>query len=378
VIPLSVPDIGAAERALVDEALAAGWVSSAGPYVDRFEAATAARCGVAHAVACASGTAALHVAVLLAGVRPGDLVLTSSLSFIAPANAIAYCGASPVFVDADAEHWQLDAALADAWLSERCAPGADGRPVDRVTGRRVAAILPVHILGHPFDADAVVEVARRHGLPIVEDAAEGLGARYRDRPLGGFGDLAALSFNGNKIVTSGGGGMLLTDDPALADRARHLTTTAKDDPVEYVHDEVGFNYRLTSLQAALGLAQLGRLDELVARKHAIAARYAAGLADVDGVTLMPQAPWARSSWWLPTVLVRGGSRPLLRALAAEGIQTRPIWQPLHRSRAHARAEAIGGAVADRLAAESLSLPCSPGLSEADQERVIAAVRRHRA
>jgi perosamine synthetase len=373
-IPLSVPDVGPAEKALVAEALDAGWVSSAGPYLGHFEEDVAAACEVGYAVACASGTAALHVALIVAGVQPGDLVLTSSLSFIAPANAIRYCGAEPVFFDAEPEHWQIDPERLAAWLQERCTPGPSGKPVDRRSGRRIGALLPVHILGHPFDADPIVELARRYELPLVEDAAEGLGARYKGRPLGGFGDVAALSFNGNKMVTSGGGGMLLTDDGPMAERAWYLTTTAKDDPVEYVHGEVGFNYRLTSLQAALGTAQLRRLGELVARKQAIAARYREGLAGVGAVSFMTDAPWAANSWWMPTILVRGGSRTLLRTLAADGIQTRPIWQPLHRSPAHRGAEVVGGGVAERLSDGSLSLPCSPSLTEADQDRVIAAVR----
>jgi perosamine synthetase len=370
-VPLTVPDVGEAEQRLVAQALADGWVSSAGPYVDRFERDTAARIGVPHAVACASGTAALHVALLLAGVRPGDEVVTSTLTFVAPANAIAYCGAHPVFVDAEPDYWQIDAARLEAFLD---AAGPELR--NPATGRRIAAVLPVHVLGHPFDADAVLGVARRHGLSVVEDAAEGLGATYRGRPLGSLGDLAALSFNGNKIVTSGGGGMLLTSDTAQAERARYLTTTAKDDPLEYIHGEIGFNYRLTDLQAALGSAQMQRLDELVAAKRAIAERYAAGLADVPGISLMPEAPWAQGSFWLYTVLVEGGSREALGALVDERIQARPLWQPLHRSPAHAGAQVVGGEVADRLYAEGLSLPCSTGLTEEDQARVIEAVRGH--
>jgi perosamine synthetase len=370
-VPLTVPDVGEAEQRLVAQALADGWVSSAGPYVDRFEGEAAARVGVPHAVACASWTAALHVALLLAGVRPGDEVVTSTLTFVAPANAIAYCGAHPVFVDAEPDYWQIDAARLEAFLD---AAGPEMR--NPATGRRIAAVLPVHVLGHPFDADAVVGVAHRHGLPVVEDAAEGLGATYRGRPLGGLGDLAALSFNGNKIVTSGGGGMLLTSDSARAERARYLTTTAKDDPLEYIHGEIGFNYRLTGLQAALGIAQMERLDEFVAAKRAIAERYAAGLAEVPGISLMPEAPWAQSSFWLYTVLVAGGSRQALRALVDERIQARPLWQPLHRSPAHAGAQVVGGEVADRLYAEGLSLPCSTGLTEDDQARVIEAVRGH--
>jgi perosamine synthetase len=373
-VPLSVPNVGEAELELVARAVADGWVSSAGPYVDRFEQAVADRIGVRHAVACSTGTAALHIALLLAGVEPGDEVLTSTLTFIASANAIAYCQAHPVFVDAEPDYWQIDTSALGAFLKGSCEPGPRG-PVNRRTGRRVAAILPVHILGHPFDAAAVRDLASTYGLPVVEDAAEGLGATYRGAPLGSFGDLAALSFNGNKIVTSGGGGMLLTDEDAAADRARYLTTTAKDDPVEYVHGEVGFNYRLTSIAAALGTAQLARLDEFVSAKRRIADTYAAAFAGVDGLTVMPQAPWASSSFWLYTIRVRGGSRELLAALAEARIQTRPLWQVMHRSAAFPGAEVVGGAVADELQAEALSLPCSTSMTASEQQRVIEAILR---
>jgi perosamine synthetase len=374
VVPLTVPSIGAREQELVNEALRDGWVSSAGPYVDRFEATATEIVGGGHAVACSTGTAALHVALLLAGVEPGDEVLVSTLTFIASANAIAYCDAHPVLIDAEPDYWQIDPARVEEFLATRCAR-EDGRLVNKRTGRRVAAVLPVHIMGHPFDADAITELCRRFELPMVEDAAEGLGAAYRGTPLGRFGDAAALSFNGNKIVTAGGGGILLTPNEEWAERARYLTTTAKDDPVEYVHGEVGFNYRLTSLQAALGTAQLERLDEFVAAKRRIAAIYRRGLDGVPGLALMPEAPWAESSYWLYTIRVEGGSRPLLRALEESRIQSRPLWQPMHHSRAHGTAELVGGAVADRLHSEALSLPCSTSLTEDDQARVVEVVRR---
>ncbi len=293
----------------------------------------------------------------------------STLSFVAPANAIRYAGAHPVFVDAEPDFWQIDPALVHSFLDSEC-ERRDGAVFNRTTGRRVAALLPVHVLGHPYDADAISAVARDFGLPVVEDAAEGLGARYRDTPLGRLGDLGALSFNGNKIVTSGGGGMIVTGDEQLAARARYLTTTAKDDPIEYVHGEVGFNYRLTNVAAALGAAQLTRLGEFVERKQAIAARYADALAGIDGVTAMPEAPWASSSYWMYTVLVEGGSRPLLRALGDARVQARPVWQPLHQSPAHRGAQVVGGGVAERIHGQALSLPCSTSLEPAQQERVI--------
>ncbi len=377
-IPLCVPEIGGVERRYVEECLATGWVSSVGAFVDRFEQDFAARLGAAHAVATVNGTAALHAALLVAGVEPGDEVLVSTLSFIAPANAIRYAGAHPVFVDAEPATWQMDTGRLAAFLERDCAPG-DGGLRNRATGRRVAAILPVHLLGHPVDLDPILALAGRHGLPLVEDACESLGATYKGRAVGRDGRLACFSFNGNKLITTGGGGMILTDDQALAARARYLTTTAKDDPAEGIHGAVGYNYRLTNLQAAMGCAQLERLGELLAAKRRIAAAYGEGLAGLPGVTAMPEAPWTESAFWLYTIRIDPAAarqdRDALRAhLRRAGIETRAFWQPLHLSPAHAGAACLGGAVAETLQREMLSLPCSCGLTESDQARVIAAIR----
>ena len=387
-IPLSVPSIGDDERELVDEALRSGWVSSAGPYVDRFEASVARAVGRRAAVATASGTAALHLSLLIAGVEPDDEVAVSTLTFIAPANAIRYVGAWPAFIDADSVTWQMDPDILRGFLDDGCERDDSGALRNRVTGRRVAAVLPVHVLGHPVDMDPIVSVARGHGIPVIEDAAEALGAEYLTahdtdhsewRAAGSLGDVAALSFNGNKIVTCGGGGAVVSDDAKWAHRARHLSTQAKADPTEYVHDEIGFNYRLTSVQAAIGSAQLDKLDAFVAAKRRIAARYAEELGEVTGIEPMPEAPWARSSFWLYTVLVDEAefgmdARALLRRLDEQGMQARPLWQPLHRSPAHAGAFSTSSEVADRLHARALSLPCSVDLAGEQQARVIETIR----
>ena len=360
------------------ECLDTNWVSSVGSFVDRFEAMVAERLGRRHAVATVNGTAALHVALRVAGIEPDDEVLVSTLTFLAPVNAIRYLGAWPFFVDAEPDYWQMDPQWLSDFLAKECRV-AGGRLVNRATGRRVRAILPVHALGHPCDVGPILEVARHYDLAVVQDAAEGLGASYRERPVGSHGDLACLSFNGNKIVTTGGGGMVVTDDEEWARRARYLTTQAKDDPVEYVHGEVGYNYRLTNLLAAVGCAQLEQLDAYVARKRELAARYRSALGDVPGITPMNEAPWATSTFWMYTVLVDEAafgmsSRALLARLAESRIQTRPLWQPAHRSPAHRDAPPADCPVADDLYARGLSLPCSVGLTDADQDRVIAAVR----
>jgi perosamine synthetase len=325
-----------------------------------------------------SGTGALHVALRVVGVEADDEVLVSTLTFIAPANAVRYLGAWPVFVDADPVYWQMDVDKALDFLDHGCV-WRDGVLRNRATGRRVRAVLPVHALGHPVDMAPLVAAARNYGLAVVEDATESLGASYRSRPVGRLGDVACFSFNGNKLMTTGGGGMLVTDDARWAERARFLSTQAKGDPLEYVHPEIGYNYRLTNVQAAIGVAQLERLDEFLAAKRRIAAAYRAGLAGLPGVTCMAEAAWAGSAWWMYTVLVQRerfgmSSRELLRALDAARIQTRPLWQPLHRSAAHAGVSHTDCSVAERLNRDALSLPCSTGLSPDQQAEVIERVR----
>ena len=379
IIPLSEPYLHGHEWAYVKECLDTNWVSSVGAFVTRFEQVVAARAGAAHGVAVSTGTAALHVALLIAGVEPGDEVVVPALTFIAPANAVRYAGATPVFVDVEPHYWQIDPASLESFLEQACTTN-DGTVRNRRTGRRVRAILMVDLLGHPVDADAVRRVADRYHLPIVEDATESLGARYRDRPVGTLGDIGCFSFNGNKTVTSGGGGMIVTSDQQAASRARYLTTQAKDDELEYIHHAVGFNYRLTNLQAALGVAQMEHLDDHVAAKRRIASTYEAAFAGVPGLTMMREAPWAHSSYWLSTVLVDAAaygddSRGLLRRLRSHGIQARPLWQPLHLSRAHAGAPSVACGIAERLYRDAVSLPSSPNLSAEDQQRVVEAVKQ---
>ena len=377
-IPLSIPEVRGNEWAYIKECLDTGWVSSAGPFVDRFEKQVAEYLGAKHAVATVNGTAALHVALLVAGVQPDDEVLVSTLTFISPVNAIRYANAWPALIDAEPNYWQMDTKKLSDWLETECHQ-VGGELRNRSTGRRVKAIIPVHILGHPVDVEPLLELARKYELVIIEDATEGLGAEYRGRKVGALGDIACLSFNGNKIITTGGGGMLLTSDDRWATKARYLTTQAKDDPVEYVHREIGYNYRLTNVQAAMGCAQMEQLDNYIAAKQRTASVYTSALAKISGVTPMPTASWARQTFWMYTVLIDPtkygmDSRSLLKHLTERCIQTRPLWQPMHRSRAHAQAQATDCQVADRICAQALSLPCSVGLTEFEQDRVIEAIR----
>lgn len=376
-IPLCAPEIRGNEWNYVKECLDGGWVSSVGDFVVRFEKDLARCTGARFGIATASGTAALHVALLVAGVEPEDEVIVSALTFIAPANAVRYVGAWPVFIDAEPEFWQMDPQKLRDFLQHGCI-WRDGALYNRESGRRVRAIVPVHILGHPVDMDPILEAARRYGLVVIEDATESLGATYRGKEVGHLGDLACFSFNGNKVITTGGGGIILTDREEWAIRARHLTTQAKSDPLEYIHDEIGFNYRLTNIQAAVGVAQLELLDEYVAAKRQIAARYCEGLAGIRGIELPRQAAWAESIWWLYTIRVREAEagtsgRALMQVLQEAGIQSRPLWQPLHLSPAHAASPPRPCPIATQLYREGLSLPSSVGLHPDDQDRVIRAI-----
>ena len=378
-VPLSVPEIGGNEWKYVKECLDTNWVSSAGPFVSRFEQSLANYVGAKHAVAAVNGTCAIHIALLVAGVQPDEEVLVPALTFIAPANAVRYAGAWHVFMDVEPDHWQLDPQKVADFVEQQC-QWHDGKLVNKTTQRRVRAILPVHILGHPCDLDPLYEIANKYELVVVEDATESLGARYKARMLGSQSAIACFSFNGNKIITTGGGGMIVTANDAWAERARYLTVQAKDDPFEYVHNEVGFNYRLTNIQAALGCAQMEQIEAFVNRKREIAATYNRELQNVRGVGFMKEAPWAFSTSWLYTVRIDeqeygSDSRTLLKQLNQNGVQSRPLWQPMHHSPAHKDSQSFKIEIADAVHRDAVSLPCSVGLTELDQERVISAIRR---
>ena len=378
VIPLCVPEIRGNEWKYIKECLDTNWVSSSGPTVDRFERMVADYVGASHAVATVNGTAALHIALLVAGVKPDEEVLVSTLTFIAPANAIRYVGAWPVFVDADPLHWQMDPEKVVDFLKRECR-WRSGALYNKTTGRQVRAVLPVHILGHPCDMDPILEVARKYNLVVVEDATESLGTKYKGHMVGHLGDIACFSFNGNKIITTGGGGMIVADNEEWATRARYLTTQAKDDAVESIHKAVGYNYRLSNIQAALGCAQMEKLDEYIIAKRRISETYAEAFVSVPGITCVQEASWASCIFWIFTVLVEEAkygrsSRSLQKRLGLSGIQARPLWQPLHLSPAH-RGRSFHCPVAERLVRDALSLPSSVGLTISDQHRVIECVAK---
>ena len=377
-IPLSVPEIHGNEWKYIKDCLDTNWVSSVGSYVDRFEQMLAEYIGAKNAIATVNGTSAIHIALLVAGVRPDDEVLVSSLTFIAPANAIRYVGAWPVFMDAEPSYWQMDPAKVIAFLDGECR-WTDGCLVNKTTGRRVKAILPVHILGHPCDLEPILDLARRYNLAVVEDATESLGARYKGRMVGHLGDIACFSFNGNKLITTGGGGMIATDNQEWAERAHYLTTQAKDDPIEYIHNEIGYNYRLSNIQAAMGVAQMEQLGGFLDKKRAIATAYDRSFGESPGITVMPTQPETQPVHWLYTVLLPEGTalqdrKEVLRDLNANGIGARPLWHPIHSLAPYSDCQAFKIEHSERLYQRGVSLPSSVGLSASDQERTVAAVK----
>ncbi|MFQ6030489.1 MAG: LegC family aminotransferase [Dehalococcoidia bacterium] len=378
-IPLCVPEIRGNEWNYVKECLDTNWVSSVGSYVDTFEENLANYVGTRHAVATVSGTAALHIALLVSGVQPDDEVLVSTLSFIAPANAIRYTGAWPVFMDAEPRYWQMDPEKVSDFLDKEC-QWRDGCLVNRSTNRRVKAILPVHILGHPCDMEPIMAVARKYNLVVVEDATETLGATYQGKMVGHLGDIACFSFNGNKLITTGGGGMIVTDHPDWAARSRYLTTQAKDDPVEYLHNEIGYNYRLTNIQAALGVAQLEQIEDFIAKKRAIASAYTAAFRDMETVTLMPAQACAEPTWWLYTILLPEGT-PLAQRQAAihslnqAGIGARPLWHTLHDLPPYRDCQSFHVEQGLHLYQRGISLPSSVGLTDSELAHCVDAVTK---
>lgn len=374
VIPLAVPCLGGNAERYIQECLDTNYVSSVGPFVGRFEQEFAAYVGSPHAVACSSGTAAIHVALRVAGVEAGDEVLVSDFTFIATVNPIAYLGARPILVDANLATWNMAPALVVEELDRRAKDGI----------KQPKVVLVAHILGLPADLAPILEACERHGVILIEDAAEALGASYSSGPLakrqvGSIGLLGCYSFNGNKIITTGGGGMITTPDPELARRARHLTMQARLPGPEYLHDEIGYNYRMTNLAAALGVAQLERLPEFIERKREIAARYDEAFSGLPGITLPPRRPGFEPTFWMYSIVIDPRSsgmdrRAMFEHLAQNGIQSRPVWAPAHRMRFYQPAPRLGGEVGNGLFGQGLSLPCSVDFSTDDQETVIATVR----
>jgi pyridoxal phosphate-dependent aminotransferase EpsN len=371
-IYLSPPDIGDAERRLVMDAFDSNWVAPLGPHVDSFEREVADVVGCRHAAALSSGTAALHLALLMLGVGRGDRVFCSTFTFSASANPIVYQGAEPVFIESEPGSWNMHPGL----LEEELAASARA-------GRLPKAVVVVDLYGQSADYDPIRAACARYDVPIVEDAAEALGASYKGRPAGSFGKLGVLSFNGNKIITTSGGGMLVADDAGLIERARFLATQARDPAPHYQHSTIGYNYRLSNICAAIGRGQLADLERRVARRRAIHDRYTRALSELPGLTFMPEAPYGHANRWLTCILVEselfGASHEEVRvALESANIEARPLWKPLHMQPVFSDCQYVGNRFSEGLFARGLCLPSGSSLSDAEVDRVvevIAAARR---
>ncbi len=366
---LSPPDVGEADRSAVQRALESGWVAPAGPELAAFEAELAAVTGRSHAVAVSSGTAALHLALLVAGVQRDDEVLVPTLTFVDTANAVRYLDAWPSFLDSETRSWNVDPELVAEALADR-----------RRRARLPAALVSVDLYGRTADYAQLEPICAEYGVPLVADAAESLGATNGSRPAGSMGVTAVLSFNGNKIVTTSGGGAVVTDDECDAARVRHLATQARDAAVHYEHSEIGFNYRMSNVLAALGRSQLASLEARVARRADIEQRYRAALDGIAGVAFAPDPGWGRSNHWLTCLTIdptiSGASRDeLIQRLEEHDIEARPTWKPMHQQPLYADAPAVLRGVADQVFAHGVCLPSGSNLDEASQERVIGVARQ---
>ncbi|RDV36186.1 pyridoxal phosphate-dependent aminotransferase [Bradymonadaceae bacterium TMQ3] len=367
-IYLSPPDIGELERRYVQEAFDSNWIAPLGPNVDGFEQELAAYVGSGHAAALVSGTAALHLALRLCGVGPGDEVVVSSLTFVASAAPVVQLGARCIFVDAETDSWNLDPALVAQLFEDRAREG-----------RLPGALIVVHLYGQSADIDPLIELCDRYGVALIEDAAEALGATYKGKSPGSFGRAGIFSFNGNKIITSSGGGMLVSDDADLIAHARKLATQARDPAPHYEHTELGYNYRMSNVVAGIGRGQLATLDQKVAARRANFEHYVEGLGGLPGLEFQPEAAWGTHSRWLTCLTVDpqafGTDREAIRlALEAENIEARPVWKPMHLQPVFQEAPMVGGAVSEDLFERGLCLPSGSSLSQADRERIIAIVR----
>jgi pyridoxal phosphate-dependent aminotransferase EpsN len=365
-ILLSVPHMGELEKAYVDEAFSTNWISTVGPHLNAFEAEMKARIGIP-VVCLSSGTAAIHLGLKLLGVGAGDEVFCSTLTFAASVNPILYQSAKPVLIDSDYATWNMDPRLLSKALSARARHN-----------RLPRAVIVVHLYGQCADMDPILEVCARYGVPVLEDAAEALGATYKDKPAGTLGDISVFSFNGNKIITTSGGGMLASADQALVDKARFWSTQSRDPGLAYEHSEIGYNYRMSNVLAGIGRGQLKVLDLRVEQRRAVSFRYRDAFAHLPGISFMPQADYGTSTNWLSCFQIDtekfGCSRDQLVArLDAANIESRPVWKPMHLQKLFEACETIGGEVATDLYLRGICLPSSSSLTNDDQSRVIAAV-----
>ncbi|MEO6404084.1 MAG: LegC family aminotransferase [Ferruginibacter sp.] len=370
---LSGPNMGGNEWKYVKDCLDTGWVSSVGAYVDQFEKMTAEFAGTKYAVATSSGTTALHICLIMMGVNEHDYVIAPNITFIASINSIKYTGASPILIDADENSWQMDLDLLEEFLENETVQ-KDGVCFHK-DGKRIPVIMPVHVLGNLCDMDRFVAIANKHHLTIVEDSTEALGSYYKEKHAGSFGLLGTFSYNGNKIITTGGGGMIVTNDEALAKRAKHLTTQAKSDPFEYIHDEIGYNYRLVNVAAAMGVAQMEQLPGFIKRKKEIISFYKDALSNTGDISFQQVSADVAPNWWLPTIKTNR-QKDLLKILNENKLQSRPFWVPMNQLRMFKNGPYIQhNDRSDFVYKHCLSIPCSTNITDAQLEDVVQKIKQ---
>jgi len=365
---LSGPNMGGNELKYITECIETGWVSSVGAYVDQFEKMTAAFAGTKYAVATSSGTTALHICLIITGVNENDLIIVPNITFVASLNSIKYTGASPILIDADEKNWQIDLNLLQEFLEKETIQ-KENTCYHKKTGKRIPVIMPVHVLGNICDMNRLLMLAKQHNLIVIEDSTEALGSYYKGAHSGSMGLLGTFSYNGNKIITTGGGGMIVTNDEKLAKRAKHLTTQAKSDPFEYMHDEVGYNYRLVNVAAAMGVAQMEQLPLFLIRKKEIIAFYKEALEGIGDIEFQQVTNDVTPNWWMPTIK-SSRQRDILKVLNENKMQSRPFWVPMNQLPMFARD--IYFQKTDRsdfLYKTCLSIPCSTNITNEDLKEV---------
>lgn len=377
VIPLSEPEISGNEWKYIKDCLDKQIVSSVGGYVNKFERTVADYLGLEYGVAVVNGTSALHISLVACGIKPDDEVIVPTLTFIAPVNVIRYCGAHPVFMDCEPDNLCIDIQKLAEFIDNECEKRSDGYTYNKMTGRRIKAVIPVHIFGHPAEMEPLVEICEKNNIDLIEDATESIGSDYRGKRTGSFGKIGCLSFNGNKIITTGGGGMVVTDDKYLADKIRHLSTQAKKDPFEYDHDDIGYNYRLTNIQAAMGIAQMERLEEFIDLKRRNACLYKELLSHVDDIEFIWEKSWVRSNFWFYTIKVpKSDKKPLMNFLISKNIQVRPIWKLIHTLPMYNACQIYAIDKAIEAYETCINLPCSVNLKEDTIRFVVENIKEY--
>lgn len=371
-IPLSVPCLAGNEKRYVNECLDTNWISSAGRFVGEFEKEFAKYAGSKYAVAVASGTAALHLALIVSGIKTGEEVFAPALTFIAPLNAIKYVGAYPVFIDSNQENLGISPEGIEEFIAKNC-EFKNGKLINKLTSRTISGIVAVHIYGHSCEMEKIIQLKDKYNLKLIEDAAEGMGCLYKNKHVGTFAKTGCFSFNGNKIMTTGGGGMAVSDSKEIADRIRHLSTQAKTDTFYYRHDEIGYNYRMTNIQAAIGLGQLERFDEMLKRKREIHLAYQQAFKDIKGASLFAEQSYCRSNYWL-ALLFTEKREELFKFMEKRQIQTRPFWRLNHLHPMFTDCAKSKTPVDEKLFSSGVCIPCHAGMTDSDVATVIKTVK----